>query len=311
TEYDWREHEASLNSYPQFTTEIDGQRIHFLHVRSADPDAIALILTHGWPGSVVEFLDVIEPLSRKFHLVIPSMPGYGFSTPLSGSGWDLRRVSAAFAELMARLGYPRYGAQGGDWGSGISLELGRIDPEHVVGVHVNMLGTVAPEEPTAEEQERLEWNKRYFRELSGYRDIQRTRPRTLGYGLHDSPVGQLAWIAEKFHDWTDCADRPEDAVDRDRMLTNITLYWLTGTAGSSARLYYETGGGMRPPRELSVPLGVAVFGHDIVLPIRSVAERQLPTITRWSEFDRGGHFAALEQPAVLTEEILAFFGNLT
>ncbi|RAY13579.1 epoxide hydrolase [Actinomadura craniellae] len=315
--YDWRAHEAELNGYPQFTTEIDGQRIHFLHVRSPEPDALPLVLTHGWPGSVVEFLDVIGPLTDPkahggdpadaFHLVIPSMPGYGFSGPTAERGWDMRRIARAWAELMRRLGYDRYGAQGGDWGSGVSRDLGVIDAEHVAGVHLNFLITVPSGELTEEEQQRLAVLLRYDQELSGYMRIQSTRPQTLGFGLADSPVGQLAWIAEKFREWTDGPDVP---VSRDRLLTNVMLYWLTNTATSSARLYAEAGAAaFLSPDRLTVPLGVAVFPAEIAPPIRSVAERAY-TITRWTEFDRGGHFAALEEPELLTGDIRAFFRPL-
>ncbi|GAB3562896.1 epoxide hydrolase [Amycolatopsis endophytica] len=310
-DYDWRAHEARLNELGQFTTEIDGQRIHFLHVRSADPDALPLVLLHGWPGSVVEFLPVVEALSARHHLVIPAIPGYGFSGPTGETGWDVPRVARAFAELMRRLGYSRYGAQGGDWGSAISRELGISDPTHVVGVHVNMLGTVPVDgvELTDEEKRRLAHGERYQRELSGYMKQQSTRPQTLAYGLHDSPVGQLAWIVEKFKDWTDSADAPEDAVDRDLMLTNVMIYWLTGTAGSSARLYRESGRTWRERSRLEVPLGVAVFPHDLMLPVRRLAERD-NNVVHWSEFDRGGHFAAMEEPDLLAADVLEFFGSL-
>ena len=298
TGYDWRVHERRLNELGQFTTEIDGQRVHFLHVRTADPDALPLILTHGWPGSVVEFLPVIEALSARHHLVIPSIPGYGFSGPTTETGWDVPRIARAFAELMRRLGYDRYGAQGGDWGSAISRELGVTDAGHVAGVHVNMLRTGPAGEDddlTDEDQRRLALTERFQRDLSGYLKQQSTRPQTLAYALHDSPVGQLAWIVEKFREWTDSTDVPEDAVDRDLMLTNVTIYWLTGTAGSSARLYRESGRTWASQPKPRVPLGVAVFPHDIALPVRRLAERD-HHVVHWSEFDRGGHFAAWRNP---------------
>ncbi|NKQ53801.1 epoxide hydrolase 1 [Amycolatopsis sp. K13G38] len=307
--YDWRAQEAALNAHPQFTTEIDGQRVHFLHIRAATQGALPLLLTHGWPGSVVEFLRVIEPLSADFDLVIPSIPGYGFSGPTSEPGWDVDRIARAWAELMRRLGYRRYGAHGGDWGGPITRELGRIDAEHVVGVHLTTVpGQPADAEPRDDtERERLAQRKRYQRELSGYASIQSQRPQTLAYGLNDSPAGQLAWIVEKFREWTDSASAPEDAVDRDQMLTNVMLYWLTGTAGSSARLYREA---LRvwvtPPRPSPTPTGVAVFPRDLLLPIRRFAE-EFNTVTHWTEFDRGGHFAAMEQPELLSGDIRAFF----
>ncbi|WP_285747162.1 epoxide hydrolase family protein [Lentzea sp. NBRC 105346] len=311
-EYDWRAWEARLNSYPQFVTEIDGQRIHFLHVRSESPDALPLVLTHGWPGSVVEFLDVIEPLSQDFHLVIPSIPGFGFSTPKTETGWNVNRIARAFAALMTGLGYERYGAQGGDWGSAISQAIGQVDPEHVVGVHVNMLMTyrIPGIELSADDEKRLEGLDRYMQELSGYMHIQRTRPRTLAYGLHDSPVGQLAWIAEKFREWTDSDEVPEDAVNRDLMLTNISIYWFTGTAGSSADLYREQDSAWGKRETTTVPTGVAVFPHDLGSPVRTLAEKMIPTLVHWTEFDRGGHFAAMEEPDLLVADIRKFFGEL-
>ncbi|MEV8328542.1 epoxide hydrolase family protein [Kitasatospora sp. NPDC056731] len=324
--YDWRGHEAALNEFPQYTTEIDGTRVHFLHVCSPEPDATPLILTHGWPGAFTEFLDVIGPLSDPrahggdpadaFHLVIPSIPGFGFSGPTTERGWGPTRVAAAWATLMARLGYQRYGAQGGDWGTMISRELGRLDPEHVIGVHVNYLMTFPTGAPgelddlTPDDQVRLAGYERFASgDDAGYRAIQSTRPQTLAYGLADSPAGQLAWIAEKFQEWTDPTDRPGGAIDRDRLLTDVMLYWLTNTASSSARLYYENAHAQGWPRPSEVPLGVAVFPHDIVLPIRPLAERTA-TITQWTEFERGGHFAAMEEPAALTGDIRTFFRAL-
>ena len=327
--YDWRKHEADLNRHPQFTTTIDGTGVHFLHVRSPEPDALPLILTHGWPGSIVEFLDVIGPLSDPrghggdpadaFHLVIPSMPGYGFSGPTREAGWTTDRVAAAWAQLMARLGYQRYGAQGGDWGAFVSPELGRVDPDHVVGVHVNAatfgfipFGPVDPEELatfTDAEKARVERLNRFLSDMNGYFQIQATRPQTLAYGLTDSPVGQLAWIVEKFKEWTAAsAELPEDAVDRDHLLTNVMLYWLTGTANSSARMYHEnmhaTAWGKQPG---TTPTGVAVFAEDVA--IRRYAE-QGNNIVHWSEFDRGGHFAAMEAPDLLVGDVRAFFRGL-
>ncbi|MCX4970645.1 epoxide hydrolase [Streptomyces sp. NBC_00654] len=332
TSFDWRAAEAELNRYPQFVEEIDGAPVHFLHVRSPEPDATPLLLTHGWPGSVVEFLDVIGPLSDPrahggdpadaFHLVIPSIPGYGFSTPLPEKGWDTARIARAWAELMARLGYDRYIAQGGDAGAVISLELGRTDPGHVLGVHVNMLMTFPSGDPAEFEGlaerdlARLGKLSRFDAELSGYMKVQQTRPQTLAYALTDSPVGQLAWIAEKFLDWTGAERLPEEAVDRDRLLTIVSVYWLTATAGSSAQYYYEgaeavraaAGGAVPPP--LTVPVGVAVFPDDIFVPIRRFADRDIPTLTHWTEFERGGHFAALEKPAELAGDVRTFARTL-
>lgn len=334
-DYDWRAAEARLNAWPQFTTEIDGARLHFAHIRSPEADATPLIITHGWPGSIVEFTDIVGPLTDPrahggdpadaFHLVLPSIPGFGLSGPTRDTGWEFTRVAAAFATLMEHLGYRRYGAQGGDWGGAVSRELGRAHPDRLIGVHLNLLpGSSATTEPTAgelaalspEERERTlaswrrgqDWN----REEGGYAAIQATRPQTLAYALTDSPVGQLAWIAEKFRQWTDSGDRPEDAVDRDLLLTDVMLYWLTGTAGSSARIYYERAHADywgRPPEPSVAPTALAVFPEENFVPLRHVAERT-DRIVRWTEFDRGGHFAAMEEPDLLVADVRAFFRAL-
>jgi epoxide hydrolase len=323
--YDWRKHEAALTACPQFTTTIDGANVHFLHVRSPEPGALPLILTHGWPGSVAEFLRVIGPLADPaahggdpadaFHLVIPSLPGYGFSGPTRQAGWATGRIARAWAELMARLGYPRYGAQGGDWGAFVSPELGRLDPEHVAGVHVNAatfgfipFGPVDPDELatfTDAEQDRLNRLRASTAGPgNGYFEVQSQTPQTLAYGLTDSPAGQLAWIAERFKDWAHAAETPDD-VDRDQLLTNVMIYWLTRTAGSAANLYYEnlhaTFSGQQPS---TTPTGVAVFAEDYA--IRRYAERG-HNIVHWTEFDTGGHFAAMEVPGLLVADIRAFF----
>lgn len=331
-EYDWRSAEEQLNQLPQYTTKIDGATIHFLHVRSPEPDATPLLITHGWPGSVAEFLDVVGPLSDPrahggdpadaFHLVIPSIPGYGFSQPLAEPGWDVPRIASAWAELMHQLGYDSYGTQGGDAGSVISLEVARADPAHAVGAHVNMLMTFPSGDPTElnslseTDQARLGKLATFDAELSGYMKVMATRPQTLAYGLNDSPVGLMAWIVEKFAEWTDSGNVPEDAINRDRMLTIISIYWFTQSAGPSANFYYEGAEGVRQaaagvqPPPLTVPVGVAVFPHDIFVPIRRFAERDIPTLTHWTEFDHGGHFPALEQPQSLTEDIRSFFRSL-
>jgi pimeloyl-ACP methyl ester carboxylesterase len=325
TSYDWRRHEARLNGFSQFTTEIDGQNVHFLHVRSAEPAALPLIITHGWPGSIVEFIDVIGPLTDPaahggdpadaFHVVAPSIPGFGFSGPTREPGWDVDRIAAAWAELMSRLGYDRYGAQGGDWGAGISRRLGMIDSARIVGVHLNTLNTYRPSDQaelaglSEAERERVAMYERFRQDGLGYGIIQSTRPQTLAYGLTDSPVGQLAWIAEKFKAWTDSAGRPEDAVDRDHLLTNVTVYWLTGTAGSSARLYREALSAWGKIAPSDVPTGVAVFPRDIAPAVRRFAERN-DNIVHWSEFDRGGHFAAMEEPDLLIGDVRDFFRPL-
>lgn len=327
--YDWRREEAMLNEYPQFTTEIDGANIHFLHIRSPEANALPLIITHGWPGSFVEFLDVIRPLADPrshggdpadaFHLVIPSMPNFAFSGPAADTGWNGNRIGAAFAVLMRRLGYERYGTQGGDFGAFVAPEIAKAAGEHVVGVHLNAAtygfipwAEVSEEEMatfTDVEKERLQRLKNYYDVESGYFQVQSTRPLTIGYALNDSPVGQLAWIVEKFKFWTHpTTGLPEESVDRDRMLTNATIYWLTGTGASSAQIYYEsmhsTAYDMEP---LTTPTGVAVFAEDVA--IRRYGERAY-NIVHWTDFDRGGHFAAMEVPHLFTEDVRKFFRGL-
>ncbi|MGH2548788.1 MAG: epoxide hydrolase family protein, partial [Thermomicrobiales bacterium] len=316
TTFDWKAQEAELNRYPQFTTVIDGQQIHFFQVRSNEPNAMPLLLLHGWPGSVVEFMKIIGPLTDPaafggnsadaFDVVIPSLPGFGFSGPTHETGWDVQRVTNAFAVLMQRLGYDRYATQGGDMGAFIAPHLGRVDSEHVIGVHVNAasvgfipFGGVEPEvmeQLTDLEKERVAKIERFTTDQWGYNALQSTRPQTLAFALHDSPVGQLAWIVEKFKEWTDPAkDLPHEAVDRDHLLTNVSLYWFTGTAGSSARMYYENAhssfwGALT---RVEVPVGVAVFANDVA--IRHFSEWG-NNIRRWTDFDTGGHFAAMETP---------------
>lgn len=334
-DYDWRAAEARLNQWPQFTATIDGANVHFAHIRSPEPAAVPLLMTHGWPGSVAEFTRVAGPLTDPaahggdpadaVHLVLPSIPGFGLSGPTTEPGWEYRRVAAAFAELMSRLGYQRYGVQGGDWGAAISRELGRIRPDAVIGVHLNLVpdGAQSREPDAAElaaltraERERTlaswERTQRWVADRQGYADLQATRPQTVAYGLTDSPVGQLAWIAEKFQEWTDSRDRPEDAVDRDQMLTNVMLYWLTGTAGSSGRIYYERSHAPywgAPPEPSATPTAVAVFPADNFIPLRHIVERT-NNVVQWTEYDRGGHFAAMEQPGLLVADIRAFFRRL-
>ncbi|MFD9445344.1 epoxide hydrolase family protein [Streptomyces sp. NPDC060006] len=326
--YDWRRAERELNEFPQFTTVIDGQRIHFLHVRSSEPDATPLILTHGWPGSVVEFLDLIGPLtdprahggdpSDAFHVVIPALPGFGFSGPTSEAGWDTTRIARAWAELMRRLGYRRYGAQGGDIGAAVAPELGRVAPGHVIGVHVNGGPGPMPPMPLPEaeraaltdlERDRIGRIEAFMREEFGYIAIQSTRPQTVGHGLTDSPVGQLGWIMDKFREWTHPRPTlPEQVIDRDRLLTNVMLYWLTRTAASAAYVGYAQQAAWGAPKANSgVPTAAIVFAHDVG--IRRYAERE-NTIVRWTDVDRGGHFAALEEPGTLTGDIREFFRSL-
>jgi epoxide hydrolase len=327
TSYDWRKHEARLNQLPQFTTTIDGANLHFLHVRSPEPTATPLLLLHGWPGSVVEFLDLVGPLSDPaahggdradaFHLVIPSLPGFGFSGPVAEPSLSYGRIAAVLVELMARLGYDRYGVQGGDVGAFVGPEVGRQAPGQVVGVHVNALVTFPSGDPAeladlTEAEQRMARMQHFQEELMGYSHIQGTRPQTLAYGLTDSPAGQLAWIVEKFKEWTDStAELPEDAVDRDHLLTNVSVYWFTATAGSSAGHYYDAAhdpGAWAPRERGTVPTGVAVsLTQDVA--VRKLAERD-HNVVHWSEFDRGGHFAAMENPEFLAGDVRAFFRGL-
>jgi pimeloyl-ACP methyl ester carboxylesterase len=322
--YDMHRCEARLNALPQFRTELDGLGIHFLHVRSPHPGALPLLLTHGWPGSIVEFLPVIAPLvdppahggsaEDAFDVICPSLPGYGFSDKPAQTGWGTRRIAAAWAELMARLGYSRYGAHGGDWGSMITMWLAAHDADHLAGIHLTM--PVAPpgeleaeEDPSGREQAALADYAQHRRWGTGYSRQQSTRPQTLGYGLVDSPAGQCAWIVEKFWAWTDCDGHPENAVGRDDLLDNVMLYWLPATAASSARLYWESFRDRDFP-VIDVPTGCSIFPREIIRLPRRVAERRFTDLRHWRELERGGHFAALEQPEVLVEELRAFFRHV-
>ena len=317
--YDWRKAEARLNEFPQFLTTIDGQDVHFAHVRSENPQATALLLIHDWPGSFVQFVDVIEPLSADFHVVVTDTPGIGFSGPLTSAGWNTGRIAAAFVELMARLGYDRYGVQGNGGGAWIAAEMGRRAPDEIVGIHLNGLITFPSDDPadfaglTEFEQQRLARLQEFRDDKMGFAQIQSTRPQTLAYGLHDSPAGQLAWIVEKFKEWTDAAaELPEDAVDRDHLLTDVSLYWFTGTAGSSANLYYEMAhdpAAYAPKPRGTVPTAVIATSTTDVA-IRRFADRD-HSIVRWTEVERGGNFLALEQPNLLIEDVRAFFSDLT
>jgi pimeloyl-ACP methyl ester carboxylesterase len=332
-DYDWRAQERELGAYPNFLTEIDGQQIHFLHVRSREADALPLLLTHGWPGSVVEFLDVVGPLTdpaayggeatQAFDVVIPSLPGFGFSGPVHDQGWTEARVAAAWAELMRRLGYGRYGVQGGDIGAGVAPAVARATGSDgtpgstVVGVHLN--GNVGV--PTSSldddelasltdlERDRVRRTAEFLQEQFGYIAIQSTRPAALGAGLADSPVGQLAWIVDKLREWTYPREvLPHEILGTDRLLTNVMLYWLTDTAASSAYVGYASAGSWGetlPPT--GVPTGVIVFAGDVG--IRRFAERE-HTVTRWTDVDRGGHFAAWEEPEILVDDVRAFFADL-
>jgi pimeloyl-ACP methyl ester carboxylesterase len=333
TGFDWRAQEAALNEIPQFTTVIDEQTIHFFHIRSPEPGALPLILTHGWPSSPVEFTALIGPLTDPrshggdpadaFHVVLPSLPGYGFSNPIGPAGFNLFGVARSWAELMSRLGYERYAAQGTDVGSGVAGMLPMVDPRHVVGVHLSGTGAAPPFGPALEldglsapDRARAEKFNKFREEGLGYLILQSTRPQTLAYALNDSPAGQLAWIAEKFHEWTDpAATLPEEAVDRDQLLTIVSIFWFTGSGASAAHAVYEgmqawrafaaqqEQGAVQPGQGAGPPTGVAVFAADST--IRSLMD-PLGQIKHWSEYDQGGHFAAMEVPDLLTSDIRAF-----
>ncbi|KRE26459.1 epoxide hydrolase [Mycobacterium sp. Soil538] len=310
-EYDWRTREAALNRFDQYTTDIDGLTIHFIHQRSTRDDAFPLIITHGWPGSIVEFTKVIEPLNDAgFDVVCPSLPGYGFSGKPAATGWGVERIAAAWDELMVRLGYPRYGAQGGDWGSAVTTQIGR-NRGHCVAIHTNMPLGRPPKDHTdlsPEERDVLEHLAQHRQWGTGYSKQQSTRPQTLGYGLTDSPVGQMAWIAEKFWSWTDCDGHPENVLTKDELLDNVMLYWLTASATSSARLYWESFGSFGSPGRVELPTGVASFPKEILRSPRAWCEANY-TITRWTTMPRGGHFAAFEQPDLYADDVSAFFAD--
>lgn len=310
--YDWRTRESQLNRFEQYVTEIDGLDIHFIHRPCADPDALPLLMTHGWPGSVAEFGKVIDPLSRDFHVVCPTLPGYGFSGKPSATGWGVPAIAKAWDTLMRRLGYDRYGAQGGDWGAVVTTQLGRDAADNgCVAIHLNMPLAPPPgrlEQPTDAEKAAMKAFTYYQRWDSGYSKQQSTRPQTLGYGLADSPVGQLAWIVEKFWAWTDCDGHPENALTRDEMLDDVMLYWLTNSGASSARLYWESFNAPNAVERVEVPTGVARFPKEILAPPRSWCER-VYAITHWTDMPRGGHFAAFEQPELFVADVRRFFAS--
>jgi epoxide hydrolase len=321
-EYDWRRGETALNRFDQFITDIDAVDIHFIHQRSAHADAFPVILTHGWPGSIVEFHKVIEPLTNPtayggaaedaLHIICPTLPGYGFSGKPKTAGWGVEKIAKAWAELMDRLGYDRFGAQGGDWGSAVTTQMGR-DGGNCAGIHLNMpIGAptkAAREAPNDSDKVALAAFKHYQEWDSGYSKQQATRPQTVGYGLVDSPVGQMAWIMEKFWAWTDCDGHPENALSRDEMLDNIMLYWVTRSGASSARLYWESFGKMRSKDKVEVPTGVAAFPKEIMPVPLSWCEAYY-NITHWTTIERGGHFAAFEQPAAFVADIRKFFATI-
>mgnify|MGYP001326063849 FL=1 len=321
-QYDQQRLANRLNAFDNFKTNLLGLNIHFMHIKSSNPNARPLLLTHGWPGSVVEFLKVIGPLTEPqehggtaddaFHLVIPSLPGYGFSDKPQATGWGVEKIADAWSTLMARLGYSQYFAQGGDWGSVITSYIARQDPEHCLGIHINM-GIVAPdpnaENLTANELSIMAGWKYYQDWDSGYSKQQATRPQTLGYGLVDSPSGQAAWIVEKFYQWMDCGGHPENIVSRDELLDNIMVYWLTGSGASSARLYWESfGGGEGREQPVSIPMGATISAKDIFRTSERFASRVFTNIVYWKDKEEGGHFAAFEQPNAFVSELRECFG---
>ncbi|HQV04831.1 MULTISPECIES: epoxide hydrolase family protein [unclassified Novosphingobium] len=317
--YDWRRCEARLNGLGQFVTTIDGLNIHFIHVRSRHPGAMPLIMTHGWPGSVIEFMGVIEALTdpddpaQAFDLVLPSLPGFGFSGKPTATGWGVEKIARTWGELMRRLGYTRWVAQGGDWGSAVTTAIGVQMLEGCAAIHLNMpIGRPQPEDladPSPAELKALAALKHYQDWDSGYSTQQRTRPQTVGYGLVDSPAGLAGWIFEKMWAWTDNSGSPYDALSKDQILDNIMLYWLPATGASSARLYWESFGAFAP-QEIELPVAVSAFPREILPTPRKWAERNFKNLIHWGEMDKGGHFAAWEQPAAFVAELRTAFSQI-
>jgi epoxide hydrolase len=318
--YDWRSREAALNRFDQFVTEIDGLDIHFIHQRSPHADALPLVITHGWPGSIVEFHKVIEPLVNPpngrtqdaFHVVCPTLPGYGFSVKPATTGWGVEKIANAWETLMRRLGYDRYGAQGGDWGAAVTTQIGRNGGQ-CLAIHLNMPLATPPKnsgkDMTDGEQRALAALAEHRRWGTGYSKQQSTRPQTLGYGLVDSPVAQMAWIIEKFWAWTDCDGHLENVLSRDELLDNVMMYWVTGSGASSARLYWESLSAFAKAARVELPTGVAAFPREVLPAPRSWCE-PVYNITHWSEMPRGGHFAAFEEPELFVADLRKFFAKV-
>ena len=318
-DYDWYQTQERLNQYNQFITNIEGLDVHFLHIRSSHANAMPLVITHGWPGSIIEFHKILKPLTDPtqhggsaedaFHIVCPSLPGYGFSGKPKDTGWGVEKIAAAWDTLMLRIGYDSYLAQGGDWGSAITTAIGMQDKGHCVGIHVNMPNAsatkAARENPDEADKLALTGAAFYQQWDSGYSKQQSTRPQTLGYGLADSPIGQSAWILEKFYQWTDCKGHPENVLERDEIIDNIMFYWLTNTGASSARLYWESFGTAFSGADSSVrlPTGVSSYPKEIIRTPRSWAEQRYTNIQYWNDLDKGGHFAAFEQPELFVQEM--------
>lgn len=314
--YDWRRVERQLNAWGQYRTRLDGLGIHFLHIRSRHADAMPLLLTHGWPGSVLEFRNVIGPLTDPtahggsaadaFHLVIPSLPGFGFSDKPEATGWNVPRIAKTWVVLMQRLGYTRWTAQGGDWGAGVTTALGHMRPPGLAGIHLSwpfVFPETMPTTLSAEEQRAVDAVARFRADGNGYFQQQSTRPQTLAYGLADSPAGQAAWIYEKLQAWSDNQGDVEGLLGRDAILDNITLHWLTNTAASSARIYWENRGGSFSGGRIELPVAASVFPHEIYRAPQSWARQCYPNLVHWNELPRGGHFAAWEQPALFAQEL--------
>jgi epoxide hydrolase len=311
--YDWRHHEAQLNRIPAFLCEVDGVDLHFWHVQGSGPDRLPLLLLHGWPGSIYEFHAVLGPLSDTFDLVVPALPGFGFGGAPRERGWGVSRIAAAFDTLMSSvLGYERYGVQGGDWGAIIAAKLGAAYPQRVAGIHVNMVVARPPADPAPEDAEAVERERLWRTYEDAYSRLQRTKPDSLTIAQSDSPAGLAAWIVEKFRTWSDCDGDVEPYFGRDTLLTNLMFYWAPGSVASAARIYYES---LRDPagREtrgrVEVPVGYAAFPHEIFRPPRAWVERHY-AIARWTDMPRGGHFAALEAPDLLVDDVRAFFATL-
>jgi pimeloyl-ACP methyl ester carboxylesterase len=327
-EYDWRAREAYYNRFPQFKVNLQGLDIHFLHVKSPVKDARPLLMTHGWPGSVVEFHKIVEPLTNPelhggsaadaFHVVAPSLPGYGFSDKPTEPGWGVEKIAEVWDDLMRAAGYEVYFAQGGDWGSAVTTAIGLQDRGACKGIHVNMPNARATKEALADPQDddkRALAGAKYYQEWgAGYSKQQSTRPQTLGYGLVDSPVGQAMWIIEKFYEWTDCQGHPENVLTKDELLDNVMFYWWQGNGASSGRLYWESFNqafGSDGPTTVSLPTGCSIFPKEIVPTPRSWAEKRYTNIVYWNELSAGGHFAAFEQPELFVNEIRACFASFS
>ncbi len=317
--YDWRQRETALNRFDQYTMPVDGLTdpgVHFVHARSPHADALPLLISHGWPGSIVEFHKVIEPLTNPtqhggdaadaFHVVAPSLPGFGFSGKPTTTGWGVQRIGDTFAALMAEIGYDRYVAQGGDWGSAITTAIGGTDVEHCAAIHTTLAMGARPKldgDPTPEEQRTLDGLQYYAEWDSGYSKQQSTRPQSIGYGLVDSPAAQAAWVLEKFWAWTDCDGHPENVLTRDELLDNVMLYWINGNGASSARIYWESFGKGPRPAAVTIPSGFTAYPKEIAPPVRSWVESMFTDIRYWNEQPKGGHFAAFEVPELFVDDI--------